>query len=93
MPIGYHVIGELPYTTKIFTTYPGDTFYMFTDGYSDQFGGPANTKFMTMNFKKLLLNLQHYDFNDQKNVLDQTIEEYRGTQRQVDDILVIGFRV
>ncbi len=93
MPIGYHVVGEKPFSTKTFNYFPGDTFYMFSDGYSDQFGGPANTKFMMANFKKLLLNLQHFGFTDQKNVLDQTLEEYRGTQKQVDDILVMGFKI
>jgi serine phosphatase RsbU (regulator of sigma subunit) len=64
-----------------------------TDGYCDQFGGANNTKFLLANFKKLLLNLQHMTLQEQKKVLKQTIETYQGNQKQVDDILVLGFRV
>jgi len=93
MPIGYYVIGEKPFTTHRVTLEPKDTIYLMSDGYSDQFGGATNTKFLLANFKKLLLNLQHMTLDEQKKVFQQTIETYRGNQKQVDDILVMGFRV
>lgn len=93
MPIGYHPTGELPFDNHSINIFPDDSIYMFSDGYSDQFGGPSNSKFLLSNFKKLILNLQHFSMQDQKRVLDQTIEDYRGTQKQVDDILVMGFKV
>jgi serine phosphatase RsbU (regulator of sigma subunit) len=93
MPIGYYVIGEKPFTTRKITILPSDTIYLLSDGYNDQFGGTKNTKFLLANFKKLLLNLQHMTLAEQKKVLHQTIESYQGNQKQVDDILVLGFRV
>ncbi|NOU17850.1 MAG: tetratricopeptide repeat protein [Bacteroidales bacterium] len=93
MPIGYYVIGEKPFTTHRITIANTDTIYLMTDGYCDQFGGANNTKFLLANFKKLLLNLQHMTLQEQKKVLKQTIETYQGGQKQVDDILVLGFRV
>jgi serine phosphatase RsbU (regulator of sigma subunit) len=93
MPIGYYVIGEKPFTTRKITILPSDTIYLMSDGYSDQFGGSKNTKFLLANFKKLLINLQHMTLDEQKKVLHQTIETYMGNYKQVDDILVLGFRV
>lgn len=93
MPIGYYVAGEKPFTTHTITITPNDTIYMLSDGYVDQFGGAENTKFLMATFKKLLLDLQHISLNEQKKVLVQTIDNYKGTQKQVDDILVLGFRI
>jgi len=93
MPIGYYVIGEKPFTTHKVTLTDTDTIYMMTDGYCDQFGGERNYKFLLANFKKLLINLQHMSLLEQKKVLSQTLDAYMGNQKQVDDILVLGFRV
>jgi len=70
-----------------------DTFYLCSDGYQDQFGGSQNRKFMSKNMKELFLKIHHEDMDFQKNTLDQTIEKWRGEEEQIDDILVIGFRV
>lgn len=93
MPIGYYVIGEKPFTTHRITLVDTDTIYMMTDGYCDQFGGEKNYKFLLANFKKLLINLQHMTLAEQKKVLSQTLDSYMGNQKQVDDILVLGFKV
>ncbi|MHC1703221.1 MAG: tetratricopeptide repeat protein [Tenuifilaceae bacterium] len=93
MPIGYYVAGEKPFISHSFNLLPTDTIYMLSDGYTDQFGGPGNSKFLMANFKKLLLNLQHDSLAEQKKILNQTIDNYMGTQKQVDDILVLGFKI
>jgi len=93
MPISYFVLGEKPFTTHTITLQNDDTIYMMTDGYNDQFGGANNTKFLLSNFKKLLLNLQHMTLLEQKKVLTQTMDAYMGNYKQVDDILVLGFKV
>jgi len=93
MPIGYYVIGEKPFTTRRVTLLDSDTIYLMSDGYNDQFGGVKNTKFLLANFKKLILNLQYMTLAEQKKVLHQTIEDYMGNYKQVDDILVMGFKV
>lgn len=72
---------------------PGDTIYIFSDGYADQFGGEKGKKFKYKQFQELLLSIQSRSMDKQKQVLDETIERWRGNLEQVDDILVIGFRV
>lgn len=70
----------------------GDTIYVFSDGYCDQFGGPNGKKFKASNLKQLLLRSQHLSMDEQYALLNQSIEEWRGNHEQVDDILVIGTR-
>jgi hypothetical protein len=72
---------------------PDDKFYMFSDGYEDQFGGPKDTKFMKKNMKKLFLQIHQLPMEEQKQILERTIEDWKGNFPQVDDILVIGFSV
>ena len=71
----------------------GDTFYLFTDGYCDQFGGDKGDKFMRARFKDLLLSIQDKKMSEQEKILEERIEEWRGENPQVDDMLVIGIKV
>lgn len=71
----------------------GDSIYIFSDGYADQFGGPNGKKFMAGNFRDLLIEASKHPVDKQKEILNKTIEEWRGPLDQVDDILVIGVRV
>ena len=71
----------------------GDTFYIFTDGFPDQFGGPQGRKFMYKKFRNTLFDIHKKPMEEQKEFLDKTIEDWRGeTHKQIDDILVIGIR-
>lgn len=70
-----------------------DTLYMFSDGYVDQFGGPQNRKFMSKQFKELLCSIQQEPMETQKEILDTTIETWRGDTKQIDDIIVIGLKI
>ncbi|HKK64194.1 MAG TPA: YfiR/HmsC family protein, partial [Bacteroidales bacterium] len=70
----------------------GDTFYTFSDGYVDQFGGPKQKKFLAKNFRRVLLDVQNLDMIDQGAKLDQIFEEYRSEVEQVDDVVVIGIK-
>lgn len=81
--------------TKHTVSYDGDThIYMFSDGYEDQFGGPESKKFMVKNLKDLLLKIHREPFSKQKEILNKTIEEWKGTkEKQIDDILVMGMKV
>jgi PAS domain S-box-containing protein len=69
------------------------TCYLFTDGYEDQFGGKEGRKFMKKNFRKLLADIQHLDMQEQRQILDRTLNEWMLHERQTDDILVVGFRI
>lgn len=67
------------------------SFYLFSDGYQDQFGGEKGFKYLTGNFKKLLLNIHDKNVLDQKTILHEEIEDWKDGYQQTDDILVIGF--
>lgn len=71
----------------------GDTLYLFSDGYADQFGGPKGKKFMVGQFRTFLTQIHSSSMKDQFRTLDMTIEQWRGNLEQVDDILVLGFRI
>ncbi len=68
-------------------------FYIFSDGYQDQFGGVERRKFMTRNFYKLLHSIHQLPMEEQKRVLEETIETWMSGTSQTDDILVIGFKL
>ncbi|MGB0523166.1 MAG: two-component regulator propeller domain-containing protein [Flammeovirgaceae bacterium] len=72
---------------------PNTTFYMFSDGYVDQFGGPENRKYLIKNFRELLLDIHQFPMAKQQKILTDSLESWRGDYRQIDDILVIGFRL
>jgi len=67
--------------------------YIFTDGYEDQFGGQEGRKFMKRNFINLLHRIHEKDFEEQKHILAQNMTDWQAHRSQVDDMLVIGFRL
>lgn len=71
----------------------GDEFYLLSDGYSDQFGGPKQKKFMQKNVKNLLLELQSHSIIEKQTILASKFNEWKGELEQVDDVLVIGFTI
>ncbi len=72
-----------------------DSFYMFSDGYPDQFGGPRGKKFKKKRFKRTLIDIQNKDMKEQKEALDNIIEDWMGQndEEQIDDICVIGGQI
>ncbi len=81
------------FTNNTIKLHAGDTIYMFTDGYVDQFGGPHDKKFMHKRFRHLLLTICNFPMKEQKKILNDTINAWAGKRDQVDDILVIGFNI
>ncbi|HIA06467.1 MAG TPA: hypothetical protein EYN71_07175 [Flavobacteriales bacterium] len=71
----------------------GDTMYIFSDGYPDQFGGEKGKKFMIKRLRKLFLSMQRESMGRQQEILEQTLVDWIGEGEQVDDLLVIGIRV
>ena len=93
-PIGNFIEDKLiPFTGHSINYEPGDTFYIFSDGYVDQFGGPKDRKFMSTRFKELLLSIQEQTMEEQLETLETTLHKWKGHYPQVDDVLVIGFRL
>lgn len=71
-----------------------DLFYMTTDGYADQFGGEKGKKLMTKNFKEFLLQIHHLPLHEQENALNEKIINWMDHKHaQVDDILIVGFKL
>ena len=83
---------EVEFTNHRIDIAKGDTVYLFSDGYADQFGGELMKKFKYKNLKELILKIQPETMEQQRAILDQTIEKWRGDVEQLDDILVIGRR-
>ena len=82
------------FTKKVIHVKPGDTYYMFSDGFPDQFGGPNKSKFMMKNFRNLLQKIHSKKMDAQKRALRNTLWEWMENEpNQTDDILVIGFRL
>lgn len=93
MPLGYYPGRFQTFTNCDIQLEFGDVFYMFSDGFVDQKGGEEARKFLSKNFKKLLLEIHQEPMREQKNILEQTLASWMGDIPQVDDILVIGMRV
>jgi len=71
----------------------GDTIYMFSDGYADQFGGPKGKKFKYKPFKRLLLENVDKPMSEQKELLNTAFEAWKGDLEQIDDVVVLGIRI
>jgi tetratricopeptide (TPR) repeat protein len=100
MPIGIHLTEKDSFINNEIDLAKDDRFFIFSDGFADQFGGPDSKKFMSKNFRKLLLEIQDKPMQEQALVLDKTIEDWKASpdangepHEQMDDILVIGVRV
>jgi serine phosphatase RsbU (regulator of sigma subunit) len=83
----------LPYVTHRIELQKGDTIYLFTDGYVDQFGGEYGKKFKANAFRKLIVSIKDKTMAEQKMQFEEVIEAWRGVHDQVDDICVIGVRI
>jgi len=100
MPIAIHIVMD-EFRLNEFELESGDALYVFSDGFADQFGGPKGKKFKYKPFKRLLIQNQHLSMNEQKEVLDKAIEEWKDYinpitnthYEQIDDIVVIGIKI
>lgn len=91
-PIG-QFDNRVPFTTHEFELHSGDTFYLFTDGYADQFGGPKGKKFKYKTFQDLLVAMRNEPMEKQQEILNKEFEAWKGELEQVDDVCIIGVRV
>ena len=70
------------------------SFYIFSDGFIDQFGGSDGQKFSSKRFKELLMKIHDLPMLQQQEILETTLEEWRGEEYQpIDDVLIVGFRL
>ncbi len=90
-----------PFITKSFKLEKGDLIYSFSDGFADQFGFPDHNnqrdvggkKFKTLNLKKLLLDIYDKPMDEQKEILLNTYNNWKGSLEQIDDVCIIGVHI
>lgn len=93
IPIGIYEMMDNEFTSEKIKIKEGDIFYMFTDGYVDQFGGNKGNKFKYHRFKELLVESSKDDFEKQKEKLLQAHFSWKGDYDQIDDILILGIKI
>ena len=92
--IGTHLdYPDKKYTTHTIELQKDDLFYIFSDGYPDQFGGPKGRKYMYKQFRELLASNVDKSFEEQVKILEKENIEWRGKEVQVDDIIIIGIKI
>lgn len=100
--IGGSYTGEKTFDVHDIQLEKGDCVYMFSDGYTDQFGGPKGAsmesiglgkKFTRKQFRSLLLDIADLPMQEQHDILNKQYEDWKGELNQIDDVLVLGFRV
>jgi serine phosphatase RsbU (regulator of sigma subunit) len=94
-PVGFQPFKPEPFTQQEVQLKAGDVLYAFSDGYPDQFGGPRGKKFKYKQFRQLLLDIQGRSMQQQKQQLEDTIQQWmeEGREEQIDDICVGGLRI
>ena len=92
-PIGSYSESNAKYTNHSIKLSKNDTVYLFSDGFADQFGGPNGKKFRYKQFKQLFLEINEKPMDEQKQILEQNLLEWKGNLEQIDDVIVIGSRL
>ena len=92
MPIGIH-LKEKPFINHTIQMKKDDTFYIFSDGFVDQFKYDTGEKYKNKRFKKLLLSVNQEDTSTQKQKISNEFDLWKGNKEQIDDVLIIGVRV
>ncbi|TNE52951.1 MAG: transporter substrate-binding domain-containing protein [Bacteroidetes bacterium] len=86
--------GQLPlFNNHAFQLQKGDTIYLFSDGYGDQFGGPNEKKFKISQMRKMFIEIHELPMEKQSEIVQQRFEEWKGNQEQIDDVCLMGVKV
>jgi len=93
MPIGIYYGEKDSFTNYEIKVQKGDTIYIFSDGFADQFGGPRGSKYMKYNLKKLLSEIYTRPMAEQRKILESEFEKWKGSVDQIDDVTILGVRV
>jgi serine phosphatase RsbU (regulator of sigma subunit) len=93
MPVGKHEKDDVPFSLYKQELQKGDVIYTLTDGFADQFGGESGKKFKTKQLQDLLISICSKPMSEQKQLLSDVFNNWRGNLEQVDDVTVIGIRV
>ncbi len=93
MPIGIHEFYHEPFHTHLIQVEPNDMVYMFSDGFADQFGGPQGKKLKYHRFKEIFAAIQLFSLPKQRAELEKAFNDWKQNYDQIDDVLVMGFRL
>lgn len=93
MSIGGNNYSDYQFTEITIPLQKGDSIYLFSDGYPDQFGGEHNKKFMTKKLKQLLLEITHLSAQEQEAILQSSLQNWKGSFPQIDDIILVGIKL
>jgi serine phosphatase RsbU (regulator of sigma subunit) len=93
MPIGAYTEELKPFTSHTIKLFKGDTIYLITDGYADQFGGPKGKKFKYKALQEMFIQYHSLPMHEQKNYIDKEFENWKKGFDQIDDVSLIGVRV
>ncbi|MDF1676859.1 MAG: SpoIIE family protein phosphatase, partial [Vicingaceae bacterium] len=87
------IVNPTSFTTNTISLQKGDSLFIFSDGFSDQFGGERGKKFMSKQFKNFLLSINNLSMDTQKELILEKFREWKGDNEQVDDVCVVGIRI
>lgn len=93
MTVGIHPKDNMDFMSHTINILPNDRFFLFSDGFADQFGGKDNRKFKRQALLNLLTATSTLNMQDQKKELEQAFENFKGNYNQIDDVMVVGFQV
>ncbi|CAN5284919.1 hypothetical protein BH09BAC5_BH09BAC5_00180 [soil metagenome] len=82
-----------PFKTTVIELNSGDSVFLFTDGYTDQFGGVDGKKFKAANLKRILHSIQEKNMAEQEIVVRETFENWKGQLEQIDDVCLMGIKI
>jgi serine phosphatase RsbU (regulator of sigma subunit) len=91
-PIGIH-LKEKPFTNQEIKIEKGDVFYLFSDGFNDQFGGEKGGKYKSKRFKSFLFSIRNENLENQKLLIENEFNKWKGDIEQIDDVLVMGIKI
>ncbi|MFW6248228.1 MAG: PP2C family protein-serine/threonine phosphatase [Bacteroidota bacterium] len=92
LTVGYNFNRLSNFTTHRIEIKEGDIIYLFSDGYIDQIGEKSKKTFRTQRFKNLLKSIYAHPMEEQQKVLEETFNQWKGKEEQIDDVLVIGVK-
>ena len=94
MPVAYSDYhGEKKFTNNLIPLFPADCIYMFSDGYADQFDGNDEKKYSRARLKSKLIEVCELPMKTQEKIMAQSYDEWKGSNKQIDDVLLIGIRI
>jgi serine phosphatase RsbU (regulator of sigma subunit) len=93
-PVGAFIEEKIQnFTLQRFTVEKGDSIFLFSDGFADQFGGPKGKKYKYLPFQQKLTSITDVTIPQQSHMMRKEFMDWKGNHEQVDDVLLIGIKI